>query len=86
MNENNERLAHIGIIVSDKTAAGAVNALLSSCAKYIVGRMGLPYETRGVSIISVIIDAPADLINALCGKLNSLSGVTAKALFRKEDV
>lgn len=80
----NERLAHVGIIVSDKTAAGEVNALLSSCGNYIVGRMGLPYEKRGVHVISLVLDAPQDVVNALNGKLNRLPGVTAKALFQKD--
>lgn len=80
----NMRLAHIGIIVSDLTSAGQVNALLSSAGNYIVGRMGLPYKPRGVSIISVVLDAPADVINALGGRLNALPGVTAKALFQRE--
>ena len=46
--------------------------------------MGLPYKPRGVSIISVVLDAPADVINALGGRLNALPGVTAKALFQRE--
>ena len=71
-------------VVADLTAAGQVNALLSSAGNYIVGRMGLPYKPRGVSIISVVLDAPADVINALGGRLNALPGVTAKALFQRE--
>jgi len=45
--------------------------------------MGLPYEKKGVSIISIVIDAPMDKISALSGKLGRLPGVSAKALFSR---
>ncbi|MDE7158153.1 MAG: iron-only hydrogenase system regulator, partial [Clostridiales bacterium] len=51
--------------------------------EYIVGRMGIPYREKGVSVLSVVLDAPASAINALTGKIGSLSGVTAKTLFSK---
>ncbi len=77
------RLAILGIIIEDANAANAVQDLLHGAAAYIIGRMGIPYEKRGVSIISVALDAPADLINTLAGKLGSLPGVSARAIYAK---
>ena len=51
--------------------------------EFIVGRMGLPYRERNVNIISIVIDAPGDVISALTGKAGMLKGVTAKALYSK---
>ena len=45
---------------------------------HIIGRMGLPYEKKGVSIISVVMDAPMSCTSALSGKLGMIDGVTAK--------
>ncbi len=79
--ENANRLAQVGIIVEEGAATERVNAVLSEFGAYIVGRMGVPYRSRGVSVISVVIDAPATAVNALTGKLGMIAGVTAKALF-----
>lgn len=77
------RIAVIGIIIEDKSAASAVNEILHQYSQYIIGRMGLPYEKKGVSIINVILDAPADAISAVSGKLGRLQGVSSKALYSK---
>lgn len=75
------RIAVIAIIVEKYEAAEALNTLLHEYGSYIIGRMGIPYPKRGVNIISVAIDAPQDVINALSGKIGRLEGVTSKAAY-----
>lgn len=75
------RVAVIAVIVRDSGAAAALNSLLHQYAEYIIGRMGVPYPARGVSIISVAMDAPADAVSALSGKLGRLPGVTARTVY-----
>lgn len=77
------RVALIGIVVSDSGSVERLNALLHENASYIIGRMGIPYEKGGVSIISVAIDAPVDVINSLSGRLGTLNGVTTKTIYQK---
>ena len=79
--ENANRLAQVGIIVEDGAETDRVNSVLSEFGAFVVGRMGIPYRSRGVSVISVVIDAPAPTVNALTGKLGMVAGVSAKALF-----
>lgn len=74
------RVSVISIIIKDEEAAGAVNELLHEFRHYIIGRMGIPYRDRGISIISVVIDAPQDATSSLSGKLGMIEGVTAKTL------
>lgn len=81
MEEN--RLALIGIIVEDLTKTNALNDILHEYGTYVVGRMGIPYRTRGVSLISVIVDAPTNVINSLSGKLGMLEGVNVKTSYTK---
>ncbi|MDE6597549.1 MAG: iron-only hydrogenase system regulator [Clostridia bacterium] len=78
-----KRLAVISIIVEDREKSACINALLSEFGEFIVGRMGIPYKEKSVSVMCVIIDAPAEVINTLTGKLGMLSGVTAKTLMSK---
>ena len=73
----------VSIIARDEQAAAAVNDLLHEYRQYIVGRMGIPYRQRNVSIISVVMDAPGDVTSALSGKLGMQPGVTAKTLTAK---
>ena len=77
------RVALIGIIVSSRESVEELNHLLSEYGSYIIGRMGLPYKERNISIISVAIDAPSDVINSLTGKLGMLPGISTKTIYPK---
>lgn len=77
------RVTVVSIIVKDEEASEAVNKLLHEYRQYIVGRMGVPYRQRQMSIISVVMDAPGEVTSALSGKLGMQPGVTAKTLTAK---
>lgn len=81
MSEN--RISVVSIIAEDRQAAQSINGILSSFGDYVIGRMGIPYRERGVSVICVVLDAPAEVVNTVTGKLGMLSGVTAKAIMSK---
>ncbi len=78
------RLAIIGIIVENRESAEKINRLLSEFGEYIRGRMGLPYNEKNVSVISVVIDAPMDAISSLSGKLGALPGVSTKTVYSRQ--
>lgn len=82
MEEN--RVALIAVIVKDRESAADLNELLHEYAPYVMGRMGLPCRERGISLISVAVDAPGNVISALSGKLGRLQGVTAKTVYAPE--
>ncbi len=77
------RIALIGIIIDEPNAVDLLNATLHEYAAYIIGRMGIPYRQRGISIISIVIDAPNDVISSLSGKLGQLKGVSIKTVYSK---
>ena len=79
----NNRVAIISVIVEDTSATEKLNALLHEFGEGIIGRMGIPYRAKGISVISVVMDAPQESINALTGKLGMIKGVSAKTLFSK---
>ena len=79
------RVALLAIIVRENASVSALNELLHQYGSYMVGRMGVPYRSRGVNIISVAMDAPADVISALSGKIGKLPGITAKTVYAPED-
>ena len=79
----NRRLAVIAIVVEDSACVPELNALLHEYSTHIIGRMGIPYPARKVSLISVAIDAPSDEISALTGKLGRLPGATVKTAYSK---
>lgn len=78
------RIAFIGIVVDDRDCSATVNTLLHEYGDYIVGRLGVPYRGKGLCLISIIIDAPGDLISALSGKLGRIAGVQVKTQYVKE--
>lgn len=75
------RVAIIGIIVENMESVEKLNAVLHEYARYIIGRMGLPYREKKVSVISVAMDAPEDAISALAGKIGRLDGVSVKTVY-----
>lgn len=77
------RVAILAIVVEEPTHIDRLNELLHQYRQYIIGRMGVPYEKRNISLISVAIDAPASVISALSGKIGMLNGVSAKAVYSK---
>ncbi|MBH1941892.1 iron-only hydrogenase system regulator [Mobilitalea sibirica] len=78
------RVALIGIIIEDLEAVEKLNLILHEYGQYIIGRMGIPYREKDINIISVVIDANADIISTLAGKLGMQKGVNVKTVYSKK--
>ena len=86
MNEEKQaenRIAVVSILVADRSASEEINSILSVYGDWIIGRMGIPYKEKKVSILSVVMDAPVEVVNTLTGKIGKMKGVSVKALFGK---
>lgn len=81
MCQKETRVAVMGIIVENRDSTGELNQLLHQYGNYIIGRMGIPYREKSVSIISVAIDAPQDVTAALSGKIGRLPGISVKTAY-----
>ncbi|MDF2570057.1 MAG: hypothetical protein K0R55_1661 [Sporomusa sp.] len=77
------RIALIGIVVENKESTKKLNDILHEYGEYIVGRMGIPYPKRNISVISIVMDAPSDTINSLSGKLGMIPYVNIKTVYSK---
>lgn len=75
------RVALIGIIVENKNSIEQLNKILHEYGAFIISRMGLPYKEKNINIISIAIDAPNDIINAMTGKIGRLDGISTKTAF-----
>lgn len=75
------RVAVMSIIVENMESAERLNTILHEYGEYIVGRMGIPYRKRSISIISIALDAPQNTISALSGKVGNLPGVSVKTAY-----
>ena len=71
----------MGIILEDTDSAEALNSVLHECAPYIIGRMGVPYRKKNISIVSIALDAPQDTISAVSGKIGRLKGISVKTAY-----
>ena len=79
------RVAVMAIIVREGDSVAALNALLHAYGDFLIGRMGVPYRSRGVSLISIAMDAPGSVISALSGKIGRLEGITVKTVYAPEE-
>jgi len=75
------RVAVMSIIVENMDSVEPLNTLLHENGQYIIGRMGIPYHKRGISIISIAMDAPQNTIAALAGKIGGLKGISVKTAY-----
>jgi len=80
-----KNISVISIIIEDREISSTVNELLHEFREYVVGRMGIPYQSRGVSIICVVLDASGDITSSLSGKLGMLRGVKTKTVVSKQE-
>ncbi|MDD6435448.1 MAG: iron-only hydrogenase system regulator [Clostridiales bacterium] len=78
-----KQLAVIAIVVEKEESVEALNSLLHEFREYVIGRMGIPHKERGISLISLAVDGPVDMINALSGKIGRLPGVSSKTAYSK---
>jgi len=80
-----KRLGFVGIIIEEREAnAAAVNELLGQFGDMVVARMGVPYEKRACSALTLIIDATTDELGVLTGKLGALPGISVKSMLSKK--
>ncbi|MCI5944492.1 MAG: iron-only hydrogenase system regulator [Eubacterium sp.] len=77
------RIAVLSIIVEDKEQTAQLNDMIHEYSEYVVGRMGIPYREKGISIISLVMDAPQNVISTLSGRIGRLRGVTSRATYAK---
>ena len=77
------RVAVIAIIIENNIVVPDIQKILSEYSQYIIGRMGIPYHKKNICIISVVLDAETDIINALTGKIGKLEHVNAKTVYSK---
>ena len=75
------RVAVMSAIVENTDSGEKLNELLHQYGEFIIGRMGLPYKTRKINIVSIALDAPQDTISSLAGKLGNLPGVSVKTAY-----
>ena len=78
------KITIVSIIVEDTESAGRINTILHDFGTYIIGRMGIPYREKGISVICVVLDAPGEISSALSGKLGMLPGVSCKTITSKK--
>ncbi|MBQ7986079.1 MAG: iron-only hydrogenase system regulator [Clostridia bacterium] len=77
------KVALIGIVVENFDSVTKLNDILHAYGDVIIGRMGIPYKEREVSIISVAVDATEDTISAMAGKIGKLPGISSKTVYAK---
>lgn len=80
---NDTRIAAVSIIVEDLGKTEELNQVIHEYASYVIGRMGIPYREKKINIISLVLDAPQNVISSLSGKIGRITGVTAKVAYAK---
>ncbi|MBQ3835372.1 MAG: iron-only hydrogenase system regulator [Elusimicrobia bacterium] len=78
------RIAVIAIVIEEKKKSKDVNAVLHEYFEMFVGRMGIPFKDKDLSIITLVAEGTNDNISALTGKLGRIEGVTVNSMLTKK--
>jgi len=78
-----KRIGTITVLLSDRTVAAQVNEVISAHSDIVLARQGLPFHTRPVAVISLIVEGEIDEINSLSGSLGKIANVMTKAVITK---
>ena len=77
------RIGFVGIILESRNGVEMVNHVLSGHAELILARVGLPRRDKGVSVITLVVEASTDELGTLTGRLGKISGVSVKSALSK---
>ena len=84
MEEKSRRIGIVSIIIHKRReSAMRVNEILTQYGDCIIGRMGIPYEPKGIHAIALIIHGTTDEIGALTGRIGSLPDVDVKSVLTR---
>lgn len=78
------KIAVVAIIVENPDVVAELNEILHEFSESIIGRMGIPYRAKKLSLISIALDAPKEVIDELTGKLSKLDQVTVQTAYSHE--
>lgn len=76
-----KNVAIMAIIIENRDSVEKINSILHEYREFIIGRMGLPYNEKNISIISIILDAPKDKIEELSAKIGEIQHVKSNTLY-----
>ena len=76
-----KNVAIMAIIVENRDSVEKINSILHEYREFIIGRMGLPYSEKKISITPIILDAPKDKIDELSTKIGEIQHVKSNTLY-----
>jgi len=80
------RIAVIGAILEDPThTQNYFNETVGNFKGIVKGRMGIPFDTENIAVISLTVEGELDDINNLTGKLGRFDGITVKTAISKNE-
>ena len=80
MNTEEKRISVLSIVVRDRAVANRVNEVLTRHGEAVCGRLGVPFKDRGISVVTVLLEADPSAIGALSGALGNIPGVTLRSV------
>ena len=81
--QEDKRLGFIGIVISDRNAAGEVNRMLGQHAGVIRARVGVPDQDSAAGVIGLIVEGSNAELGTLTAKLGNVQGVEVKSALVK---
>jgi len=78
-----KRIGTALIVIEDNRDVSRLNQILSNSSAIIIGRQGIPFRERGISIISLVLEGTTDEIGALTGRIGRLNGIEIKSVLIK---
>lgn len=62
------------------------NEVVASFKEIVKGRMGIPFEQEGMSVVCIVVIGELDIINSFTGKLGNIPFISVKTSISKKEV
>jgi putative iron-only hydrogenase system regulator len=81
------RIGFVGIVVEEaRESAPKVNEILTQYGHLVVGRLGVPYKERSISVITLVVEGSNEDIGAMTGKLGKIPGISVKSMMSHKNL
>jgi putative iron-only hydrogenase system regulator len=82
-----KKIAVISAILEDaQDIQGKFNEIIAEYKHVVRGRTGIPFDTYGISVVTIIVIGSVDEINSMTGKLGNLKNVSVKTSISKKTI
>ncbi|MBR1438855.1 MAG: hypothetical protein IJ697_03235 [Synergistaceae bacterium] len=75
------KITVMDIVIENSNSVEAVSDIIHEYRQYVIGRMGLPYRLKGITIISIALEAMKDTVTEISRRISEIEGAGVRTYY-----